>query len=210
MLIPFRECVQLLSQFGIKVKGILHVGSHDCEEITDYVHEGVSPQNVYWIDANAEKVASQKARGIPNVYCQAIDSQEGEVEFYITNNGQSSSLLEFGTHAQSYPHVTVSHVEKVKTDTLKNWIQKNNIPIQDCTFWNFDIQGKELDALKSAGEFINYAKSLYLEVNTQEVYKGCGLIQEIDSYLSNYGFSRVKLSMTTEGWGDALYVQINN
>jgi hypothetical protein len=38
--------------------------------------------------------------------------------------------------------------------------------------------GSELSALKSAGDAINYA-----EVNTQEVYKGCGLLPELDAFL---------------------------
>ena len=75
-------------------------------------------------------------------------------------------------------------------------------------FWNFDIQGAELMALKGAGKAIEYAKALYLEVNTEEVYKGGCLISEIDDYLSTYKFKRVLTKMTEYGWGDALYVKI--
>jgi DNA-directed RNA polymerase len=77
-------------------------------------------------------------------------------------------------------------------------------------FWNFDIQGAELLALKGAEESIKYAKALYLEVNTEEVYQGCALVGDLDTYLGERGFERVLTKMWDNGscgWGDALYVR---
>jgi hypothetical protein len=64
-------------------------------------------------------------------------------------------------------------------------------------------------ALKGATQSIKYAKAIYLEVNEKELYKNCGLIDEIDKFLSNYNFKRVLTNMTKHGWGDALYI-LNN
>ena len=75
-------------------------------------------------------------------------------------------------------------------------------------FWNFDIQGAELMALKGAIHSIRYAKALYLEVNEKELYKNCGLIGEIDAFLYNYHFKRVITNITQHGWGDALYIYV--
>jgi hypothetical protein len=61
-------------------------------------------------------------------------------------------------------------------------------------------------ALKGAIKSIQHAKALYLEVNEKELYKNCGLITEIDTFLSNYNFKRVLTDMTQHGWGDALYI----
>ena len=61
-------------------------------------------------------------------------------------------------------------------------------------------------ALKGARESIKHAKALYLEVNVNELYKNCGLIHEIDSFLSEYKFKRVLTHITCYGWGDALYI----
>ena len=46
-----------------------------------------------------------------------------------------------------------------------------------------------------------------MEVNDEEVYKGCCQIGEIDKYLSAYGFKRVVTQMTPGHWGDALYIK---
>ena len=48
-------------------------------------------------------------------------------------------------------------------------------------------------ALKGATKSLKYTKAIYLEVNENELYKKCGLISEIDLFLSNYNFKRVLL-----------------
>ena len=63
-----------------------------------------------------------------------------------------------------------------------------------------------MNNLKGATNYLPYAKALYLEVNVKELYKGCGLIDEIDTFLSTYGFKRVLTDITQHGWGDALYI----
>ena len=208
MLIPFNECCTILKAYGKTPTGVLHIGAHECEELKDYVNEGVDPDNIYWIDAIQEKVDAMINRGIPNVYCAALDNKESVVKFHITNNGQSSSLLDLGTHEKSYPDIYVTESREVRTQTLKNFIEVNKINISKCNFWNFDIQGKELDVILSAGNYIEHADAICCEVNTEEVYKGCCILDELDAALIERGFCRIKISMTENGWGDALYVRV--
>ena len=61
-------------------------------------------------------------------------------------------------------------------------------------------------SLLSGIKNLKYAKAIYLEVNVDELYKGCGLIGEIDDFLLQYNFKRVITHITQNGWGDALYV----
>ena len=61
-------------------------------------------------------------------------------------------------------------------------------------------------ALRGATKSIQYAKAIYLEVNVNELYKNCALIDEIDAFLAQYNFKRVLTNMTHHGWGDALYI----
>ena len=64
-------------------------------------------------------------------------------------------------------------------------------------------------ALKGATNSIKYAKAIYLEVNEKELYINCGLIKDIDLFLSDYNFKRVLTNITKHGWGDALYILDN-
>jgi len=208
MLIPFSECCLILKSYNRKPTGILHLGAHECEELVDYVNNEVDPQKIYWVDAIKEKVDQMKSKGVANVFCAALNNKEETIKFNITNNGQSSSLLEFGTHQASYPYIHVVESREVTTQTLKTFIESNNIKMEGCNFWNLDIQGKELDVLRSGEEYLAYVDALYCEVNTQEVYKGCSTLDHLDAFLQEKEFLRVSIKMTDQGWGDALYVRI--
>lgn len=203
MLISFDE---IRAVTDLDFTGALHIGAHDCEEIPFYQRLHVS--SVIWMDAMKDKVEQATARGIPNVYHAVVtDQDDQEVTFHVANNGQSSSVLEFGTHSQEHPWVTYVQEIKQKTTTIDTFFLKEGIDPSLYTFWNFDIQGAELMALKGATHAIQYAKALYLEVNQKELYKGCALLPELDAFLDTHGFQRILTCMTEHGWGDALYLK---
>lgn len=209
MLIPYRNVVQLLAAKGIVVKGILHIGAHECEELPDYLRCGVAVNEIDWVEANPALVARMAARGV-SVHNAAVSDVEADLPFHITNNGQSSSLLAFGTHEASYPWCKVVETITVHTKRLDSLITEKSIPVERRNFWNLDIQGAELSALRSAGDNINFADAIYAEVNTQEVYRGCGQLPELDAFLESKGFKREAIRMTDAGWGDALYVRVKS
>ena len=209
MLLSVEEMMSILSSYGLKFTGALHVGAHECEELAFYIRMGLNSTDVIWIDAMESKVAEATARGIPNVY-QAVmtDKDDATVTFNVTNNVQSSSILEFGTHATHHPHITLVEKKTLQTTTLDTFLARKGLDATKLEFWNFDIQGAELLALQGGEKALAYAKALYLEVNTEEVYKGCATIPQLDTFLGTHGFIRVRTEMTPYGWGDALYIRI--
>ena len=207
MLIKINE---LIKQFGINITGILHVGAHECEELNDYNSAGVDNQNIYWIEAMQDKVDLNKSNHSDiNIYQAVIDEvDDKEIDFKITNNGESSSLLDFGSHEKHHPHVKVVQTRVLKTNKMDTIIDKYNIPIDKLNFINLDIQGVELRALKSMEKYLPHITYIYTEVNIEEVYKECNMMHEIDSYLLRFGFKRVSQRIYTEyGWGDAFYMK---
>lgn len=209
MLIGFDEINAILLQRNIKINGAFHIGAHDCEEMPFYNQLGVSATDVVWIDAIDAKVAEAYNRGIPNVYNAVItDKDDDLVVFNISNNGQSSSVLEFGTHSHEYPGIVyVKRVAK-SSITIDTFFSRNGLDARKYDFWNFDIQGAELMALRGADDAIKSAKAIYLEVNVNELYQGCGRIGEVDAFLLEKGFARVLTRFVRQGWGDALYVRL--
>ena len=173
-------------------------------------NKDIKNENIYWLEAMDNKVAEMKKK-MPNVqiyHCVVNDEDDKELELKITNNGQSSSLLDLGSHLKHHPHVWVVGTKKYKTTRLDTFIKKNNIPVENLNFLNLDIQGMELKAMKSMGDHINKFDYIYTEVNTEHVYKNCALLKEIDEYLSKYGFKRVTIKMCGNyGWGDAFYIK---
>ena len=211
MLIPAAEIVTCLEKHEISVSGVLHIGAHDCEEMGFYKNTlKIRDERVFWVDALPFKVEAALKKGIPNVFHAVVSDKDNEiVEFNVSNNYQSSSILDLKTHAQVHPDIVYTHTLRQKTTTVDTFLESNNIQAELCNFWNFDIQGAELLALKGASASIKFAKALYLEVNEKELYKGCGLIGEIDDFLAKQGFKRILTKMTQYGWGDALYIKEN-
>jgi FkbM family methyltransferase len=202
MLIPLHT---LVKKYNIIFKGILHVGAHECEELNDY--ERYLPRSqILWIDALPDKVALSKKR-YPNLLIEnAVVSDVIEnVKFNVSNNGQSSSILEFGLHSTFHPHVTYVSSFEVETKLLKSIICNYNI---NYNFLNFDIQGAELKALKGMEEYLDKVDYIYTEVNSDYVYKGCALITELDEYLIKFGLHRVETQWCENfRWGDAFYIR---
>lgn len=206
MLIPFERIIKDYIPH-VRIRGILHLGAHDCEELQAYEASGVPRENIVWIDAIEEKVHQAKERGIPNVYYAAISDKEEECILNITNNCQSTSILELDTHKQAHPDVYVTETRKIQTKTLKHFFVENGLDTWKYNVWNLDIQGMELAALRGAGDSLNTVDAIYTEVNVQHLYKDCPLMDDIDTYLGSNGFVRVCEVITQYGWGDALYVK---
>jgi FkbM family methyltransferase len=202
MLIPF---VELVEKYNIQFKGILHVGAHECEEIHDY-EKYISRNNVLWVEAMKDKVEFCKVK-YPEINIeQAVISDKIEkVTFNVTNNGQSSSILDFGLHSQFHPEVVFIDSIEMETKLLKDIICNYDI---DYNFLNLDIQGVELRALKSMEEYLSKIDYIYTEVNSDYVYKDCNLVTELDDYLKKFGFDRVETIWYSDcRWGDAFYVR---
>lgn len=206
MLIPFHT---LVTKYGIRPTGVFHVGANTGQELEDYEKNGVP--NIVFIEAvpSVYKNLVSHCKHHPHVLpflacCSDVDGEK--VVLYVTNNGgQSSSMLEFGTHETQHPEVKVIatiDAETVRADTL---CAQNNLDISDYDFLNIDVQGSELKVLKGMGEDLRKVNYAYIEVNRDELYKGCALIHEVEEYLIAFGLKRIELHMTNFGWGDCFY-----
>jgi FkbM family methyltransferase len=181
MLIPLHNLVQ---KYNINFKGILHVGAHECEELNDY-EKYIGRDKILWVEAMTHKVIECKQKYQNILIENAIVSDVIEtVRFNVSNNGQSSSMLDFGLHSTYHPQVHYVTCFESETKLLKDILPKYDI---QYNFLNFDIQGAELKALKGMEEYLNNVDYLYTEVNSDYVYKDCALIGELDEYLLKFG-----------------------
>jgi FkbM family methyltransferase len=188
-------------------KGVIHIGGHRGEEVQLYDSLGI--KNIVLIEAIEEsaKIIEDKFKDRDNIIVlnECISDKEETVNFNITNNLASSSLLELGTHKESHPKIFVEKSITVNTIRLDTLINNGIIDIEKYDMLNLDIQGAELKALKSLNFYLDEIKYIYCEVNKKELYVGCALIDEIDKYLKDY--KRVDTYWTRHGWGDALYIK---
>jgi len=194
----------LIQKYNIKLKGVLHVGAHECEEMGHYEHY-LPRSKILWIEALEDKVELNKQRHPGVLIEKAVVSDCVEtVKFNRSNNGQSSSILEFGTHSVDHPSVHYVSSFEVETVRLDSILPKYDI---EFNFLNLDIQGAELKALKGMEGYLDKVDYIYTEVNDDYVYKGCCLVGELDEYLGRFGFVGVETKMTDAHWGDRVYIR---
>mgnify|MGYP003650969713 CR=1 FL=1 len=181
------------------------MGANVGEEAPVYLELGIKRQ--IWIEANPKifkKLVVNLANN-PEALCYwfAAGDEHKQTILHESNNGsQSSSILELGTHLVAHPEV--NYVGDIEVPMMR----LDSFRFHDCDFLNMDIQGAELKALRGMGDLLHQFKWAYLEVNKEELYKGCALVGEIDEYLKGFGFTRVETKWCgNTGWGDALYVK---
>lgn len=200
----------LIDKYNVCITGVLHVGAHECEEIHDY-EKYIGRDKILWIEAIPEKVEHNR-RVFSNLLIEqaAVSDKVETVQFHVANNGQSSSILELGTHQTRYPHIFYSHSFSVETKTLGSIIQSPAYENITFNFLNLDIQGAELKALQGMDEYLRQGKVdyIYTEVNQENIYKDCCFIHELDEYLSEFHFDRLETEWVSDhNWGDAFYMR---
>jgi FkbM family methyltransferase len=204
MLIPMHDLVEMSPW---PITGIIHAGAHLGEECNAYRQANV--QKVLWIEGNPElipRLCQNVSRWGHKVCNTLVGSAPGEVLFHVANNGQSSSVLELGTHLEKHPEVHYISERMLPVRTIDDIMTAYGA---GYNFMNLDLQGYELEALRGATETLRTVDYIYTEVNVDELYLGCARLGEIDEFLSD--FERVAISMVGDtGWGDAFYVRIRD
>ncbi len=191
----------------MNIKGVVHIGAHYGEEIHEYVDNGIQKITVFEpLSKNFEVLAKRLQNVNANIqgYQVALGSQKGTATMYLSSNeAQSSSILKPKEHLEHHPDVTFDGTEEVEVSVLDDY------DLGDANFINMDVQGYELEVLKGGKETLKNIDYVYCEVNRGEMYESNAMIDDIDEYLSDYGFERVETYWpeTWYKWGDALYIK---
>lgn len=195
---------------------IVHVGGHRGGEAEFYSR--YCDGEVLWIEAlpklHASLVKNIAKYPRQEAICALVSDVDGEeIEFKVaSNDGQSSSMLELGSHVQQHPDVKVIGSIALKTVTMDTLLLGRGMAFINALLV-MDVQGAELKVLKGLREWINCFEWIICEVNRDETYKNCPRVEEIDEFLAHVGdefhapFWRVETGWFSpnHSWGDALY-----
>lgn len=199
MLIPAKYVRQL---FGVRPKGVLHVGAHLAEEFDAYKKENFG--KVLWVEAQKNLIPHLEKRVSDSgdrVFHGAVWSESGlPATINLAGGSQGASLYAFPESEEAGK--TFSH-EVVSTVTLQELVPAD----ESFDFVNLDIQGAELEALRGLGSRLGPVRWVYCEVNRKQLYEGIPLIDDVDRFLFAHGFFRAATLWTVGDWGDALYMR---
>lgn len=131
------------------------MGANIGEEAPTYNELGIN--KVIWIEANTDLFPKlmDNITKFPNpvAYNFAAGEENKKVTLHISNNaGQSSSVLELGTHKQAHPDV--HYIDDKEVDMYRVDHALGNGELDGCDFLNIDVQGFELKVLQGMGESI--------------------------------------------------------
>jgi FkbM family methyltransferase len=196
----------LRNKYNFNINGVIHIGGHYGEEYELYNSLNV-PSIFFEPLSNNYNVLKSKVEHDPNI--QTFQCALGNENKIVTmnvetaNNGQSSSILKPKKHLEQYPHITFNSTEEVNMFRLDDI----DLNLTQYNFLNIDVQGYELEVFKGAFETLKNINYIISEINRDEVYENCPHVDELDEYLSQFGFKRVETDWAGDTWGDALYIK---
>jgi FkbM family methyltransferase len=179
-------------------KHVIHVGGYDGHENQFYQRWGSKST---WFEPLPDKFEELKLKGF-NVFNFALGSETKKVKFYVSSNGQSSSVLEPTNHLNIYPQFKFEQTIDVDVKTL------DSFNILDCDMLVLDTQGYELEVLKGSKNTLQMINFIVCEVFTKELYKNSPLLKDIQDFLSDYELVDIDWVEGSEKyWGDALFIK---
>jgi FkbM family methyltransferase len=183
------------------------IGAHRFEELSliDRIFPGL--HHIYLFEpqvgplAALERLAAEDPR--IKVFPVAVSDTDGVATFNVaSNDGESSSLLQLGSHRELFPHVTMKLSIEVPTRRLDSVLAENKLAYPDVMI--IDVQGAEYMVLKSfTPEVLAPLRLIYAEVSTEAVYASSGLLSEVEALLKprflNIGFASIRPDIPVHG-----------
>jgi len=201
------DLVKLKEKYNLDIKGVIHIGAHWGGEYKLYSEINIPNMIFFEPLSNNFTTLQNNIRSSDDVILvnKALGNMKGKVEMFVeySNASMSSSILEPKQHLNQYPGIQFPGREMVEISTLDS-------EISDYTKYNFiniDVQGYELEVFKGASNILQHIDYIISEVNRDELYKDCVQINELDSYLSTFGFERLEVDWVGNTWGDAFYIK---
>ena len=172
------------------------------------------PKNMKIAKANIEKFTDKNRVVLNNI---ALSDKNGSFDMYVSEGtptdikpiegwdygNKSSSLLKPEKTKEVTPWLKFNKKIIVQTKTLFGYCKENKITNIDLI--HMDVQGAELMVLKGAKSMIKNIRSIWLEVEAVELYKGQPLKPDVEKFMKQNGFIKI-IDTVNEVAGDQFYI----
>jgi FkbM family methyltransferase len=120
--------------------------------------------------------------------CAALGSERGHVEFNISANAQSSSVLPMRReHVEAAPQSAYVGKQTVAVERLDD-LASGFLPPKGDLMIKIDTQGYEMHVLKGATGLLHRVVAMQLELSLVALYEGAPTFSEMLSYMQSIGF----------------------
>lgn len=189
---------------------ILDIGSRDLDQSIE-LRSAFPNTRIIAIEPNPDQYRlcyeRSKLFDIDFISC-AISDEEGESDFWVIDFNEGGSSLLKPINVPWSPN-TYKQV-KVPCRRIDNILKELGIDHVDCVW--MDVQGYELKALKSFGEYLNGVKVIHCEASPNPNYEGHVSISDLEKYLIQNQFELDFLPSPAHpyGEGDIVCIRKNN
>jgi len=195
---------KLVQKYKMNIKGVIHIGAHF--GIENEVYRKLNIKNKLFFEPLPHTFEILKNNVNDAILVnKALGAENKKISMFVEriNDGQSSSILKPKVHLAQYPYIVFNEIMEVDMIKLDDYeFEKDNY-----NFINIDVQGYELEVFKGSTETLKSIDYVMAEINKAELYENCARVDQIDDYLSGYGFLRVESNWAGGTWGDGLYIK---
>ncbi len=198
----------LNNKYNLDITGVSHFGAHLGQEVPSY--QDLDINNIYLFEPQKKifdelEIKFSEENNI-KLFNFGLGSENKFVDLNLApgNSGLSSSILKPGKHKNYYPDIEFAGSEKIKICIY------DDLNIKNVNFLNIDIQGYEMEALKGCVKVLeNEIDYIFIEISRKPLYEGSALVKDIDNFLNDFKFIRVKTKWASSKvpWADALYIK---
>jgi hypothetical protein len=112
-----------------------------------------------------------------------------------------------GAEREGMNHIHVVEEISLTTTTFASLVANGPIDAKRFDALVISVRGAELLALQGFGDLLQRFDVVYVKVYLKHLYIGCGLLSEVDQYLTSFGFSRRETLISEHTFGDGLYLR---
>jgi len=199
MSLNFENIKKYITNNNLAIKGILHIGAYDEEVKKMYNELNIHDNNIIWVDS--ESTDNGMVYTMSNLFRLTIDETSPA---YIYNNrlNNNNCILEC---CKDSPKIYVNELNNIKTQSLKEFINYNNLDPADYNFWNFDSIGINLKIFQGAQEYLKYVDIVYTDINSTNLSQQNSDKRALDSLLKNNGLIAIDDIKEGKWWEFQMY-----
>lgn len=203
----------LRAEIGINLglKKVIHIGANKGQEAVLYDNAGIEGYHVeahpgYFLEVE-KSCSGTKMQKAVQACCFSVSGQT--VEFNVTNNTESSSVLPLGRHALAYPLVEVTEKIQLTTTTVDDLVAGGLLPA-DPDMLLLDVQGAEGHVLEGATKLLESDAlwGLLIESSLDPLYDGGSSFDDVYTrILKPRGYFLKTANFNEHGWTDVLFLK---
>lgn len=187
-----------------QLPGVIHVGSHIMSEIMNYVPQfgkGIfieaQPPIMHELESNlafANRNYGRQYRAVNALITNEDDMHYDYHTFRIKEEVYSGqgSIYPPGPEGP-YPWggdiTAMDNKLPLKSVRMATLIKNLGINMAEYPILILDVQGAELEVLKSFDAYIDHVRIMVVEISKTELYKGGVLFDELDAFITGKGFA---------------------